>query len=70
MKKTLIAFTVSASIAAAQVVVPDGTKIRVRLDQAISSATAEQGQSVELSVTESVKVGEIVAIPDGARLLH
>lgn len=68
MKKTLIAFAVSASIAAAQVVVPDGTKIRVRLDQAISSATAEQGQSVELSVTESVKVGDIVAIPEGARV--
>ena len=33
MKKTLIAFAVSASIAAAQVVVPDGTKIRVRLDR-------------------------------------
>jgi ribosomal protein S28E/S33 len=68
MKKTLIVFAVSASIVAAQVVVPDGTKIRVRLDQAISSATADQGQSVELSVTEPVKVGDVIAIPEGARV--
>jgi hypothetical protein len=68
MKKTLIAFVVSASIAFGQVVVPDGTKIRVRLDQTISSATADQGQSVELSVTEAVKVGDIIVIPEGARV--
>jgi len=68
MKKSLIVFAVSASIAAAQVVVPDGTKIRVRLDQSISSATADQGQSVELSVTEPVKIGDAVVIPEGARV--
>lgn len=68
MKKSLIVFAVSASIAAAQVVVPDGTKLRVRLDQSISSGTADQGQSVELSVTEPVKVGDTVVIAEGARV--
>jgi hypothetical protein len=65
--KTLTAFLISAAMAAAQVVVPDGTQIRVRLDQTISSATADEGQSVDLSVTEAVKVGDQVVIPEGAR---
>ena len=32
-----------AARAAAEGTIPDGTKLRVRLDQSISSATAEQG---------------------------
>ena len=68
MKTTLIVFAMLTSVAAAQVIVPDGTKIRVRLDQTISSATADQGQMVEFSVTEPVKVGDTVAIPEGARV--
>jgi hypothetical protein len=51
----------------AQMVLPEGTKIRVRLDQNISSATAEEGQIVELSVSDPVKVGDAVVIPEGAR---
>lgn len=50
----------------AQVVLPEGTKVRVRLEQALSSATAEEGQPVQLSVTEDVKVGETVAVSQGA----
>jgi hypothetical protein len=68
MKKTLIVLAIFTSVAAAQVVIPDGTKIRVRLDQTISSGTADQGQTVEFSVTEPVKVGDTVAIPEGARV--
>jgi hypothetical protein len=52
----------------ADLTIPDGTKLRIRLDQALSSATAEEGQTVELSVTEPVRVGETVVIPEGARV--
>ncbi len=68
MLKPTITFLAFAGIMTAQVTVPDGTRLRVRLDQSISSATAEQGQSVELSITEAVKVGDQVVIPDGARV--
>ncbi len=68
MRKSLIAFLITSSIAAAQVTIPDGTKIRVRLEQTISSATADQGQAVDLSVTEAVKAGGQIVIPEGARV--
>src|SRR3954468_13289153 len=67
MKKT-ITFLISAGLAAAQITIPDGTKLRVRLDQTISSGSAEQGQAVELSITEAVRVNDQVVIPDGARV--
>jgi hypothetical protein len=66
--KHAIIFFISAGLAAAQMTIPDGTKLRVRLDQTISSATAEQGQAVELSITEAVKVNDQVVVPDGARV--
>jgi hypothetical protein len=62
---SLLAF---AALSAAQVAIPDGTKIRVRLDQSISSGTAEQGQTVELSVVEAIHVNEQVVIPEGSRV--
>ena len=43
-----ITFLLSAGLAAAQMTIPDGTKLRVRLDQTISSGTAEQGQAAWL----------------------
>jgi len=52
----------------AQIVLPEGTKIRVRLDQNITSATAEEGQTVEFSVTDPVRVGDTVVISEGARV--
>jgi hypothetical protein len=58
----LLAFTTASG----EVMVPHGTKISVRLEQAISSATAEEGQQVQLSVTENVKVGDVVVIPQGS----
>src|SRR3954468_9810304 len=67
MKKT-ITFLISAGLAAAQITIPDGTKLRVRLDQTISSASAEHGQAVELSITEAVRVNDQVVIADGARV--
>src|SRR3954462_10279075 len=67
MKKT-IPFLISAGLAAAQITIPDGTRLRVRLDQTISSASAEQGQAVDLSITEAFRVNDHVVIPDGARV--
>ena len=51
----------------AQINLPEGTRIRVRLDQNISSGTAEEGQTVEFSVTDAVRAGDTVLIAEGAR---
>jgi len=53
-------------IASAQVQIPEGTPLRVRLEQDLSSATAQKGQQVQLSVAEEVKVDSIVVISKGA----
>src|SRR3954451_11939136 len=66
--KLATTFLLSAALVIAQVTVPDGTKIRVRLDQTLSSGTADQGQVVELSVTEPIKVDGQVVIPEGSRV--
>ena len=66
--KLAITFLLSAAFAAAQIVVPDGTKIRCRLDQTISSSNADEGQAVELSVREPVSIAGQVVIPEGARV--
>jgi len=61
-----IIFLALAIPACAQIVLPEGTRVRVRLDQALSSGTAEEGQSVNLSVTDDVRVGDTVVVPQGA----
>lgn len=68
MKSILLPLLVFAGAGFAQIVIPDGTRIRVRLDETISSATAEQGQTVELTCTDAVKIGDQVVIPEGARV--
>src|SRR5713226_3155324 len=68
MKKNVALVLLSVLSCFAQGVLPEGTKVRVRLDQKISSATAEEGQIVELSVTDAVKVGDTIVIPEGARV--
>ena len=50
----------------AQLMVPNGTKLSCRLEQAITSATAEEGQPVQLTTTENVKVGDSIVIPQGS----
>ncbi len=67
--KLAATFLFSAALAAAQVTVPDGTKIRVRLDQTISSGTADEGQVVELSVAEPIRIDNQVVIPEGSRVM-
>jgi|SRR5690242_8971678 hypothetical protein len=68
MTKTIAFALLTALSCCAQIVLPEGTKIRVRLDQNISSATAEEGQTVEFSATDSVRVGDTVVISEGARV--
>ena len=67
MKTTIMMLLVAAG-AFAQITIPDGTKLRVRLEQAISSATADEGQTVELAVTEAINVGDSVVFPEGTRV--
>jgi hypothetical protein len=50
----------------AQILLPEGTRVRVRLEQALSSATAEAGQAVNLSVIDDVKIGDTIVIAQGA----
>src|SRR5262245_32768421 len=68
-KTTILIIMLVACLATgnAQVILQDGTKVRLRLEQMISSATAEQGQIIELLVAESVKVDDVIVIPEGAR---
>lgn len=65
--KMILAATILSGAAMAQVVVPDGTKVRVRLDQTLSSATADEGQTVELSVADAIRVDGVMAVAEGAR---
>src|SRR5688572_9955059 len=58
-----------AQIAGAQLVLPNGTKLTCRLEQTISSATADEGQQVQLSVTEPVKLNGVVVIPQEAPVI-
>jgi hypothetical protein len=66
MNKTIL-MSLLASVSFAQITIPDGTKVRLRLDQTLNSATADEGQTVELSVTEAVKIDGQVVIAEGAR---
>jgi len=56
-----------ATTSYAQVTIPEGTKIRLRLEQTVSSGTAEEGHTVEFAVAEAVSVNGVVVIKDGAR---
>jgi hypothetical protein len=68
MKLTaLFAALFTASLAMAQVMIPDGTKIRLRLEQSLSSETAEPGQVVDFAVTQEVRVGDAIVVANGAR---
>ena len=53
MKTNLtIAMMMTAGLAAAQVMIPDGTKIRVGLESNLSSDRAELGKTVDFAVTQ------------------
>ena len=50
------------------ILIPEGTKIKVQLEQDLSGDKAQEGQDVQLSVVEDIKIGEIVAIAQGANV--
>jgi len=50
----------------AQVQIPDGSKIRVRLEYPLSSATTEEGQTLSFSVADSITAGNTVVVAQGA----
>jgi hypothetical protein len=64
--KNVLLIAAFSTLAFAQVQIPDGIKIRVRLEQPLSSATAEEGQSVSLSVADPIRVGNAIVIPQGS----
>jgi hypothetical protein len=68
MRNTITLLFACAVICSAQITVPEGTKIRVRLEQTVSSATADTGQTLEFTVTDGVEVGGAVVIAQGARV--
>ncbi|MBC7928659.1 MAG: PEGA domain-containing protein [Bryobacteraceae bacterium] len=53
-------------LSAAELVVPNGTKLSARLEQTLSSSTAEAGQQVQMTLNDAVKVNGITVIPQGA----
>jgi hypothetical protein len=66
LTRAICATATLASLSLADVVVPSGTKVACRLEQTISSATADEGQQVQLAVTENVKVNDQIVIPQGS----
>ena len=57
---------VAQNAAPAQLIIPAGTPISVRLQQRLSSASAVPGERFEAVVDEPVVVGDRIAIPVGA----
>jgi hypothetical protein len=55
------------SRASEDVVLRQGTLVKLQLRDAISSETAQIGQDVEFIVTEDVKVGDVVVIKKGSQ---
>src|SRR5215208_7318549 len=65
--KLMLATMLTAASAFAQTMIPDGTKIRVRLEHNLTSETAELGQTVDFAVTQEVRIGDAVVVANGAR---
>jgi hypothetical protein len=64
--RSVFAFASLANFSYAQLVIPSGTKVSTRLEQTLSSSTAQEGQAVNLSVTEDVRINDVVVIRQGA----
>jgi hypothetical protein len=63
---SVILLMIIEGICLGQIQIPEGTKIRLRLEQTLSSATSQEGQEVRLSVTDDVKTGDEIVIAQGA----
>ena len=64
----LFLITLATAVTCVGQILPEGTKVRVRMEEMISSATAEEGQRIELSVADNVLCDGRVAIPEGTRV--
>jgi hypothetical protein len=51
--------------APAPLVIPDGTPVRLSLEEALNSANCEVGEAIYFRVVDDVRVGNVVAIPGG-----
>ena len=51
---------------AQQVVLPEGTPIRMKINRTVSSADARQGDNVDFTTIDDVKNGDVTVIPKGA----
>ena len=47
----------------------DGTPVRMKLGRNVSSASAVEGETVDFEVLDEIKIGEIVVIPQGSKAL-
>ncbi|MEP7354912.1 MAG: PEGA domain-containing protein [Acidobacteriota bacterium] len=65
--KAMMMMTTVAGALLAQTVVPEGTPIKLRLSEPLSSGHNTVGQGVSLTVSEDVMVGDKVVIEAGAR---
>ena len=63
---TVIALCAPFICIAQELEIPEGTKVRVRLEQALSSETSEVNQAVQFSASDDVRINDIVVIPRGA----
>ena len=53
-------------IRSVQIEIPEATKVRVRLEQPLTSATAEERQPVQLSVTDDILIDGVIVIPQNS----
>lgn len=58
----LFSFCLPYNALAQQIEIPEGTKVKVRLDQPLTSETAEEGQPVQLGVSEDIRLNDSVVI--------
>jgi hypothetical protein len=63
----LVTDTFTSLMAVQTVTVPQGTSIRLRLSQNVSSADANAGDTITLEVLDDVNVGQVIAIRHGAQ---
>ena len=50
----------------AQVSIPDGTPVQLRLAKTVSSATAKAGDPVDFVVENDVNIGGLTVVPEGS----
>ena len=67
-KRSIILSAMVASLAwsvvvkARPIVIPEGTRVRIRLEERISSATVEEGQAIRLGVADDIKINQTTVI--------